>query len=412
MTHLDRSDRMPASDGDGPEQDFRLGGVTLEALAVRAGATPFYAYDRAEITRRMVELRAALPERLHILYAMKANPMPALVCHMAGIADGFDVASHGEMLTALDSGMDPARISFAGPGKRMAEIDAATAAGVTIIVESSAQVDAAAASSERTGRTARLLFRLNPPIAVAGSGMRMGGGASPFGMDPEQAVAAIDRARERDLQALGFHVYSGSQNLDGGKIADAQRQAAEVALDVAERTGLAIEELNVGGGFGVPYHAGQAPLDLTPVATQLAEIRARLDRIEPKGRLVIELGRYLVAEAGIYVVRILDRKPSRGRTYLVTDGGLHHNQAAAGLLGQMLPRSYPMRVGGEAARREVEAVDIVGCLCTPIDSFGRNLSLPRCEVGELIAVLNSGAYGASASPERFLGHAPARELLV
>lgn len=412
MNHLSQSDGMQASDDDGQEQDFRLGGVTLEALAVRAGATPFYAYDRAGITRRMVELRAVLPERLNIAYALKANPMPALVCHMAGIANGFDVASHGEMLTALDSGMDPARISFAGPGKRMAEIDAAVAAGVTIIVESGGQVDAAAESSERIGHAARLLFRLNPPIAVAGSGMRMGGGASAFGMDPEQAVTAIDRARERGLRAAGFHIYSGSQNLDGGKIADAQRQAAEVALDISERTGLAIEELNVGGGFGVPYHAGQAPVDLTPVAAQLAEIRARLDRIAPEGRLVIELGRYLVAEAGIYVIRILDRKLSRGRTYLVTDGGLHHNQAAAGLFGQMLPRSYPMRVGGKAARRELEAVDIVGCLCTPVDSFGRGLSLPRCEVGDLIAVQNSGAYGPSASPERFLGHAPARELLV
>lgn len=412
MSHLNRVDRVSASKGTDLDPEFQLGGVALEALAIRAGTTPFYAYDRAEITRRMSDLRAALPERLDIAYAMKANPMPALVCHMAGIADGFDVASHGEMLTALDSGMDPARISFAGPGKRMAEIDAAVAAGVTIIVESGSQVDAAAASSERTGRQARLLFRLNPPIAVAGSGMRMGGGASPFGMDPEHAIAAIDRSRERDLRAVGFHIYSGSQNLDGRKIAEAQRQAAEVALDVAERTGLALEELNVGGGFGVPYHVGQAPLDLMPVAAQLSDIRARLDRIEPESRLVIELGRYLVAEAGIYVVRVLERKLSRGRTYLVTDGGLHHNQAAAGLFGQMLPRSYPIRVGGEAARRDVETVDIVGCLCTPIDSFGRNLSLPRCDVGALIAILNSGAYGASASPERFLGHASARELLV
>ena len=307
-----------------------IGGVPLSRLAARVGQTPFYAYDRQLLTARVQQLRTALPSGIKLHYAMKANPMPALVCHMAGLVDGIDVASAGELKVALDAGADPAEISFAGPGKRDAELHQAVAAGILINVESFREVPALAAASQALGLPARVAVRVNPDFELKASGMKMGGGPKQFGVDAEAVPELLAAIGEAGLAFEGFHLFAGSQNLKPEAIVEAQQKSFALACRLAEHAPAPVRFLNLGGGFGIPYFPGEARLDLSAIADNLAQIQADAARSLPEASLVIELGRYFVGEAGIYVCRVLDRKVSRGHTFLVTDGGLHHQLAASG----------------------------------------------------------------------------------
>ena len=400
-------DQYPLRDGE-----IVVGGSKLTTLAARVGQTPFYAYDRGLLRARVAQLRAVLPTGIKLHYAMKANPMPALVGFMVGLVDGIDVASGGELKVALDAGADPAEISFAGPGKRDLELRQAVASGVLVNVESVRELPVLAAASQELGLPARVALRVNPDFDLKGSGMKMGGGPKQFGLDVEVIPAALAEVKRLGLAFEGFHLFAGSQNLRAESICEAQRQSFDLALRLQEQAPMPVRFLNLGGGFGIPYFPGEQRLDLAPIGANLEALQSRAKTGMPQAALVIELGRYFVGEAGVYVTRIVDRKVSRGQVFLVTDGGLNHHLAASGNFGQVVRKNYPVTIGNRADGAEREVASVVGPLCTPLDLLADRMEVPVAQVGDLVVVFQSGAYGASASPQGFLGHPPYREVLV
>jgi diaminopimelate decarboxylase len=389
-----------------------IGGLPLRQLAARVGRTPFYAYDRLKLTERVADLRRALPEELGLHYAMKANPMPALVGHLVGLVDGVDVASAGELAVALDAGADPEEISIAGPGKSEAELRQAVAARILVNIESVREVGLLAAISSELGLPARAAVRVNPDFELKSSGMSMGGGPKPFGVDAERVPELLSEIGGAGLAFEGFHLFAGSQNLRADAIVEAQRLSYELALRLAEHAPRPVRILNLGGGFGIPYFPGDKPLDIAPIGDNLRTICAEAAGTFPEARIVVELGRYLVGEAGVYVARVIDKKVSRGRTFLVTDGGLHHHLAASGNFGQVIRKNYPVAIGTAMNLDAGALASVVGPLCTPLDLLASEMPLGNGGVGDLVVVFQSGAYGATASPQRFLSHPPALEVLV
>jgi diaminopimelate decarboxylase len=387
-----------------------VGGVPLPDLARRVGGTPFYAYDRRLITERVELLRTYLPRSVHIHYAVKANPMQEVVNQLAGLVDGLDIASAGELRVALGAGMRPEAISFAGPGKTDAELQAAVAAGVMVNLESEGEMERLAAIAGE--RRPRVNIRVNPDFELKSSGMKMGGGPKPFGVDAERVAAMLQRIRKLRLDFQGFHIFSGSQNLRAQSITEAQRNSIDLALRLAEHAPSPVRVLNIGGGFGIPYFPGEQRLDVAEIGRSLASMLGRVRERLPHAQVVLELGRFLVGEAGVYVCRVIDRKVSRGQVFLVTDGGLHHHLAASGNFGQVIRKNYPVAVGNRMRRGEQETVSVVGPLCTPLDLLADTMEMSRANVGDLIVVFQSGAYGLTASPTAFLGHPPPREILV
>tara|TARA_B100001540_G_scaffold227182_1_gene201390 strand:+ start:4864 stop:6069 length:1206 start_codon:yes stop_codon:yes gene_type:complete len=389
-----------------------VGGRPLTEIAAQFDGRPFYVYDSALLTRRMDELRAAMPGELLIKYAIKANPMPEVVRHLSALADGLDVASAGEMRVALDTGLEAQKISFAGPGKMDWELREAIAAGVVINLESENEMERAALVGVELGARPRVAVRVNPAFELKSSGMKMGGGPKAFGVDEERVPAMLRRLGELDLDFHGFHIYSGSQNLSAESIVAAQEKTIELGYALAQHAPTPVRVFNIGGGFGIPLFPGEQRLDLEPIAHNLArrveEVAQRLDG----ARLAIELGRYLVAEAGLYVCQVVDRKESRGEIFLVTNGGLHHHLAASGNFGQVLRKNYPVVVANKVRGGEREVANVVGPLCTPLDILAAQMEIAVAVPGDLVAVYQSGAYGYSTSPHDFLSHPHPGQVLV
>jgi diaminopimelate decarboxylase len=400
-------DQFPVQGGQ-----LLVGGERLSTLVARVGQTPFYVYDRAVLQARMAALRNELPATLKIHYAIKANPMPALVGFMAGLVDGLDVASAGELKVALDAGVCPREISFAGPGKRVSELRQAVAARVLINLESCREVAVLEEISNALGVAARVAVRINPDFELKSSGMRMGGGPKPFGVDAEEVPRLLQRLSKTGLQFEGFHLYAGSQNLNAQALCEAQNKAYELILRLGDKAPSPVLSLNLGGGFGIPYFAGETRLDVAQVGDNLSQLSQRAQTDFPHASLVIELGRYLVGEAGLYVARIVDRKVSRGHVFLVVDGGLHQHLSASGNFGQVIRKNYPLTIGNRQDAPAFETVSVVGPLCTPLDVVADHMVLPESQVDDWVVVYQSGAYGASASPQNFLGHPPCVEVLV
>ena len=394
------------------EGELAIGGHTASALVGKAGGTPLFVYAADLIRRRMADLRTAMPVQLKIHYAMKANPYGPVLELMGTLVDGFDIASKGELRMALAAGLPAERVSFAGPGKRDEELAAAIEAGVTLNLESDAEAHRALALAEQLGRTPRLAVRVNPDFELRGSGMKMGGGAKPFGLDAERVPALAREVIAAGAEWRGLHIFAGSQALDAEAIIETQANVLDLAAELSDEIGAPLPHLNMGGGFGIPYFHGDRPVDIAAVGTALGERFAALPDALTSTEFAIELGRYLVGEAGIYLASIIDRKVSHGTVYLVTDGGLHHQLAASGNFGTVVRRNYPAAIASHFGAEPVEEANIVGCLCTPLDRLADQALLPHADVGDLVAIFCAGAYGASASPSAFLGQGPAREMLV
>ncbi|WP_380874901.1 pyridoxal-dependent decarboxylase, exosortase A system-associated [Sphingomonas sp. DBB INV C78] len=392
--------------------ELLIGGRTVSDLVAKAGDTPLFVYDRAIMAARVARLRAALPAEVAIHYAMKANPHPQVVAAFAGMVGGIDVASAGEMQIALASGMAADHISFAGPGKRDRELEAAITAGVTINLESFAEGWRAIAVAATLGIRPKLAVRVNPDFEIRGSGMRMGGGAKPFGVDEADAAALCRDMIAAGADWRGFHIFAGSQALDAAAIIEAQAATVALAAKLADQVGAAPPLVNLGGGLGIPYFPGEQVLDVEAIGAALADVLGQRADVLSTSAFAIELGRWLVGEAGVYLTRIVDRKVSHGEVFLVTDGGLHHQLAASGNFGTVVRRNYPVAVATRFGAEAEETTSVVGCLCTPLDRLADKVALPRADVGDVIAVFMAGAYGASASPQAFLGHPPALEMLV
>ncbi len=397
----------------GEEGMLLIAGCGAASVVDEAGDTPLFAYDMGIVEAQVRRLRAAMPDALSIHYAIKANPYAPLLARMAGQVDGFDVASGGELEMALDAGMMPDRISFAGPGKRDDELSAAIFAGVTINLESEGEAARALRIADKAGRVPRLAVRVNPDFDLKGSGMRMGGGAKPFGVDADRAAALARAMIDAGADWRGWHIFAGSQNLDPMAIIEAQGATIALAARLSDDVGASPPLVNLGGGFGLAYFPGDVALDIRPIGVALGDaLEGRADILKGSA-FALELGRWLVGEAGVYLTRVIDVKQSQGETFVVVDGGLHHQLAASGNFGTVVRRNYPIAVANRfGAAAAAEAVTVVGCLCTPLDRLGDKVALPPVAEGDLIAIFLAGAYGASASPASFLGHPAPRQLLL
>lgn len=392
--------------------ELGIAGRKVSDIITEAGATPLFVYSRDLLTQRVATLRAAMPKRLAIHYAVKANPFGPVLQHMSALVDGFDIASGGELALVRAAGIDPSRVSFAGPGKRDAELEAAISAGVTLNLESEGEAARALAIALRIGVTPRLAIRVNPDFDLKGSGMKMGGGAKPFGIDAERVPALARQLIAEGADWRGFHIFAGSQALSADAIIETQAQTLDLAARLAEGSGAPLPKCNLGGGIGIPYFPGDVQVDIAKVGAALAERFAALPDVLQGTSFVMELGRYLVGEAGVYLATIVDRKVSHGETYLVTDGGLHHQLAASGNFGTVVRRNYPSAIATRFDAPAEEEASIVGCLCTPLDRLADKGGFPRADTGDVVAIFCAGAYGASASPAMFLGQGPAREILL
>ncbi len=389
----------------GQRGELQIAGRSAKYWVEQAGTTPCFVYDPAAVATRVRRFRAAFPT-LGLHYAIKANPFPPLLAAIAPLVDGLDVASGGELSRAM--GVKPAAaISFAGPGKRDAELVAAIEAGATLNLESEGEADRALMAADRLGCIPRLAIRVNPDIELRGSGMRMGGRPSPFGVDAVRAGALARRVIAAGAEWRGWHVYAGSQALDAQAIIDTHEATLALTDRLSEQAGAEPTLVNLGGGFGVPYFAGDTALDVERIGAALTSAIA--------GRTThyaIELGRWLVAESGVYLASIVDRKVSGGETFLICDGGLHHQLAATGNFGTVVRRNYPVSLARALGEQPLEEVSVVGPLCTPLDRLGDHIGLPHADPGDLVAVFLAGAYGPSASPSAFLGHPSAVEMIA
>ncbi|MFN3518929.1 MAG: pyridoxal-dependent decarboxylase, exosortase A system-associated [Sphingomonas sp.] len=386
--------------------ELMIGDRAASAWVAEHGS-PLFVYDPAIVADRVRAFRTAFPA-VDLHYAIKANPHPALLQAVAPLVDGLDVASAGELDKALR--VKPAgAISFAGPGKRDAELEAAITAGATLNVESEGEAARALAIGGRLGTAPRLAVRVNPDMELKGSGMKMGGRPSPFGVDAERAAALVQAIVAGGGDWRGFHIFAGSQALDSQALIETQAATLALAERLSDEAGHMPPLVNLGGGFGIPHFAGDTPIDLAAIGAALG---AALSRTRLSSTFAIELGRWLVGESGVYLTRVIDRKESRGETFLVVDGGLHHQLAASGNFGTVVRRNYPVAVTHRMAEAGDEEVSVVGCLCTPLDRLADKVALPRADVGDTIAIFIAGAYGATASPGLFLGHPPAVECVV
>jgi diaminopimelate decarboxylase len=385
------------------------GGRKVTELVEEAGDTPLYVYDRNKMRSRVAELRSLMPQALRLHYAVKANPMPAVVQYMASLLDGLDVASAGELKVALDCHVDPKDVSFAGPGKRDFELRYAAGSGITITLESEGEMHRLARIGAEIGRRPAVAIRVNPPFELQGSGVKMGGRPSPFGVDAERVPGMVAELLALDLDFRGLQVFSGSQNLRAEAIGESLNKTVGLVIELSAPLGLDGKFVNLGGGLGIPYFPRERNVDLATVAdavqSAVGALRAALGEVE----VIMEFGRYLVGEAGIYVTRVVDIKESRGRRFVVCDGGLHHHLAASGNFGQVVRKNYP--IAAVTLTDERESITVVGPLCTPLDLLGDRVMLSRLEVGSLVAILQSGAYGRTASPQGFLSHPSCGEIV-
>jgi diaminopimelate decarboxylase len=379
----------------------------------REVGTPCYLYDPQVLRGKISLFREVMPSEVNLFYALKANPFSGLLEEIVPLVDGFDVASVGELEAVLAAGGKAESVSFAGPGKSRAELARALELGIgSLNLESARELELLIEEGERLGRRPRVSIRINPDFELSGSGMMMGGGAKQFGIDAEQVPEVLERIADAPVDLVGFHIYAGSQNLQASVLCEVMEQTLSLISELAGERAASIQMLNLGGGFGIPYFDKDEPLDIAAVGAHLAAILPGYRERFPAARFVIELGRYLVGECGLYVAEVLYTKRSRDKTFVVIDGGMNHHLAASGNFGTVLRKNFPMVVAGKVDRPDAGKVDVVGPLCTPLDLLGKRVDLPAVEEGDQIVILASGAYGYTASPLLFLGHGPPRERVL
>jgi len=396
-------------------EDRTIGGVPVRTLVERHG-TPLYVYDASLMRRRLQDLRQHLPQRIDVYYSVKANPNPAVIRVLVTEGAGVEIASAAEYLLARAAGCETDRIVFAGPGKSDAELERVIRDGIGAIhIESLEELETTHKVTHQLGRTTKIAVRINPAATAGGGAMRMGGQSTPFGFDEELLADVIATARGlRGIQLVGIHVFAGTQILDAEALVSQWRHAVDVGRRAASLIGTAITAIDLGGGLGVPYFSNENPLDLDKMAASAQKLFAEIDA-DPNlanTHFILEPGRYLVGPAGIYLATVRSVKVSRGRTFIVLDGGMHHHLAASGNLGQVIKRDFPIVNVSRLDEDATQEATVVGPLCTPLDTLGRKVRLPTTKVGDIVAILQSGAYGLTASPVEFLSHPMPAEVLV
>lgn len=395
------------------DNELYIAGKPISEI-MRNQIAPAYIYDSSILKLKHEILRRIIPDEIDIYYAVKANPYVPLLKLIGSLYDGLDIASMGEMQKALNAGIPAQKMSFAGPGKSMEELEFAISKEIgSISVENEGELENIQAITTRKNKIARILLRVNPDFDLTGSGMKMGGGPKQFGIDSEKLPEVIDRVKTFQLiNFVGIHIYAGSQILDAASILESFGKIFEYAKNLKEHSGVNLPKINLGGGFGIPYFANDEPLDIERIGSGLRDMLIQYKKYFPETRFNIELGRYIIGECGLYVSKILYRKISRGQIFLIINGGMHHHLAASGNFGQSLVRRpFPVIIANKLTH-PLEKVNVVGPLCTPLDTFGSGIELQEAGEGDLIAVLNSGAYGFSASPLGFLSHREPSEIII
>jgi len=395
--------------------EFRVEGVPIGRI-IADHKTPLFVYSKQVLDAKSRVLRKALPPEFSIYYSIKANPNPILAGLFVAKDCGLEIASAGEFTLATRAGCAANKMLFAGPGKGADELEDVLLGGIgEIHLESLMEADRVGEICGRIGRRARVAIRVNPGDDAQGGAMRMGGKAAPFGVDEEQLLEVLGQVESIDgIDLQGLHFYLGTQILDSAVLIRQYRHALQVSREATLRLRRPLGVIDFGGGLGIPYFAGETELDLERLGAELEAMvqEIRRDPAFAGTRLVIEPGRFLVGEAGIYVTQVRDVKVSRGKKFVVVDGGMNHHLAASGNLGQVIKRNFPLRVLNRLNEPNEETIDIVGPLCTPLDVLARDVSMPRLEVGDLIGVFQSGAYARTASPLGFLSYSTPAEVLV
>ncbi|MEJ2115308.1 MAG: pyridoxal-dependent decarboxylase, exosortase A system-associated [Gammaproteobacteria bacterium] len=375
---------------------------------------PCYIYSKQVVTEKIQLLRDTLPKSIKVHYSIKANPFPELVSFITDYVDGLEVSSMAEMKTALATGIDSSSICLTGPGKSYEELEIAVKNGIVISAESSLELHRLDEIGTETMHKPSVLIRINPSYTQKRAGMKMASGSSQFGIDSEQVPELLNWVKSSCIDLHGFHVYSGSQILDAEAINNSQKKTIELIKQLSSAYNKPIKTINMGGGFGIPYFSKHTPLDLNSIGKNMQTLLPEIENIcsDQPINTIVELGRYIVGESGIYVCKIVDKKFSRGKTFLITNGGMHHQLAASGNLGQRNRKNFPVYIANKINSPIKEVVNIVGKLCTPLDLLGDNLELSKAEVGDNVAILQSGAYGFTASPTNFLSQPEAHEYLI
>lgn len=412
---MDQVQELVARYFETKDGELMIGGVRVSELAATYG-TPLFVYDRGILERRLNALKSALPSRFTIHYSVKANPNLHLLKFFLENDCGLEIASAGELHQALASGCPAEKVIFAGPGKTVAELEAAISANIgEVHAESLTEMQRIAEIGKRIGRPVPISVRVNPSAEAQGGAMRMGGRPAPFGIDEEQLDDVLRYIMsEPALLLRGVHLFSGTQILDASILITQYRKAIDIARHVVAQTGIALHTVDFGGGLGIPYFSNDTPLDLDAVRTGVAELMSEIaaDLVFRDTNFVVEPGRFLVGESGVYISRVTDMKVSRGKRFIIVDGGMHHQLAASGNLGQTIKRNYPVAVLNRLGEPTGESGDVVGPLCTPLDVLARSLPLPEVQIADLVGVFQSGAYARAASPMNFLSHVTPAEVIT
>ena len=386
----------------------------FEDIADKYG-TPFYLYDLNTIKEKIYNVKRAFANNVELFYAVKANSNLEILKSIRDDVDGLDISSAGEMEQSLLAGYDPAKLSFAGPGKTRDELQQAIQRKIGVIsVESLRELHDIKSIASVEGQRVNITLRLNPKLLIKEFAIKMGGKATQFGIDEEDVGNAIDyvRRNEDSFNLLGIHIYAGTQCMNEEALALNLTNTLEIARNLYGTYGLECKWINLGGGFGVSYYEENKEIDLKGLADRVTQaIHEYRASTNTQPRFILELGRYLVADAGIYVTRVVSEKKSRGELYFVLDGGMNHHLAASGNLGAMIRKNYLVKnLSDPTAPRQT--CNLVGPLCTPLDLMGKNVSIGSPKLGHLIGILKSGSYAFTASPLLFLGHETPVELLL
>lgn len=395
--------------------DLYIGDIAATTIAENHG-TPLFIYDRSILDRKWNLLRSTYPPEFSIYYSVKANPNRTFMQYFLSKDCGLEIASGGELFQALKAGCPPDKIIFAGPGKTESELEYGLDQGIgEFHVESLLEAQRIGAISHRLGVEGRVALRINPGEDIQGGAMRMGGKPAPFGIDEENLDRVLDKVLAiPSIEICGIHLYTGTQILNHNNLIKLYRRGIGIARRTSERLKRPLSTLDFGGGLGIPYFPHERELDMIKLSEGLAVLMVEIkeDPMLSDTQFVLEPGRFLVGESGIYVTRVIEKKNSRGKIFLIVDGGMNHHLAASGNLGQTIKRNFPVCLINKMESPHVERVDVAGPLCTPLDVLARGVELPPAENGDLVGIFLSGAYARTASPLSFLSHPTPPEVWI
>ncbi|MGD2088009.1 MAG: hypothetical protein PVH61_17655 [Candidatus Aminicenantes bacterium] len=396
---------------------LKIGAFTVDQIVGTYG-TPVYVYDARGIIQTYHSITGHLPGGVEIFYSIKANPSLAICQLLRHLGAGAEIASLGELNLALKAGFPPNRIVFAGPGKTPGELEAAIQNNILMInVESLQELETIVNICQASGLTANVGIRINPAVNVTNSQMSMGGGSQKFGIDESQLEEAVryTLTHHRYLLFKGFHLYVGTQIFDHQGILENFKNMIRIVREVMSRfPHVPVGIIDFGAGFGIPYYKKETDFNLHGFLTGFAPIMTavRQEPIFKKTHFIFEMGRYLTARSGIYLSRVLYSKTSGDRCHVILDGGMHHNAVGTGNMGQRIPKKFPLCVANKLGLPLTQKANIAGPLCTPLDSFGRDFEVPEIQPGDIVAVLQMGAYGLTASMNHFLSHPICGEVMI